>query len=115
MGSARIMLNGINHFVRASLVKCVGLTHVIQKLLMQYYTALSCGALRKLPKRFQHLTETPPSVEKLTIVSKFKITFAIPVMKLVQELPKVSYKSTFNALLESLIMVVHVYLVLDYS
>lgn len=77
-GSARIMLNGINHFVRASLVKCVGLTHVIQKLLMQYYTALSCGALRKLPKKFQHLFENPPSVERLTVVLEYKITFVIP-------------------------------------
>lgn len=44
MCSARTVLNWINHFVRASLVKCIGLTHVIQKLLMQYYTALMWSA-----------------------------------------------------------------------
>lgn len=81
-GSARIMLNGINHFVRASLVKCVGLTHIIQKLLIQYCTALSCGAPRKLSKRCQHLAENPPFVEKLTVVLEYKIIFAIPVMNL---------------------------------
>lgn len=103
------MLNGINHFVCASLVKCVGLTHVIQKLLMQYYTALSCEAPRKLQKKFQYLAKNPCFVEKLTVVLEYKITFAIPIMKLVQGLPKVSYKGTFDALLESLIMVVHVH------
>lgn len=67
-GSATTVLNWINHFVRASLVKCIGLTHAIQKLLMQYYTALSCGAKRKLPKRIHHLTENSSFVEEWTIV-----------------------------------------------
>lgn len=62
---------------------------------MQYYTALSSRATRKLPERFQHLAENP-LVEKLTVILEYKITFAISVMKLVHRLPKVSYKDTFN-------------------
>lgn len=85
------------------------------KLLMQYCTALSRGAPRKLPKRFQHLVENPPFDEKLTVVLEYKTTFAIPVMMFVQGLPKVSHMGFFNALLESLKMVVHVLLILDYS
>lgn len=86
-----------------------------RKLLMQYCIALSCGAPRKLPKRFQHLAENPLFDEKLTVVLEYKITFVIPVMKFVQGLPKVSHMGFFNTLLESLIMVVHVRLILDYS
>lgn len=69
-GSARTRLNWINHFGCASLVKCIGLTHVIQKLLVQYYTALMWNDEKIGEKeRFPHLDKNP-LVEKLTIVLK---------------------------------------------